>query len=397
MKRIAFATLVTLTLAAVGCSWDPSEQLCPGTAEFDIDLFVEYLEAGLGDTAGYEIAVNRNGNLYLSEGKGSSIYPGDPGGAIAMQDTTRMNVASVSKFIGTIALMQVMEKHNIGIDEPIYDYLPARWQAAMHTDHYDIGSPYMVRFENMLRMETGIAFPGTNWSPGIMPTTTEMLQGISQPAAPNRVGVYQNGNFTLIRVLIGELEYGLDDSATDYNEQTTDAYFDYIKKNIFDKLGIHPPMSADAVNDYYAGTFTRAHQWPFDDTFKDGDGNVGWGATSDPTLNGGSGGLVLSSLDLAEVAAYFKHDESGLIISAAQRDQILDNELGLIESTTGEHGRYQSKGGTRGPEAGTNRALRSRVMFFPNGVEAVVLTNSNITNLGTLLRTSFDDAWVSGC
>ena len=66
----------------------------------------------------------------------------------------------------------------------------------------------------------------------------------------------------------------------------------YIKKNIFDKLDLDPPMSVTAVNDYYANTiFTHAHQFPFDPAFRDAANNLGWAATSDPTINGGSGGL----------------------------------------------------------------------------------------------------------
>jgi hypothetical protein len=101
-------------------------------------------------------------------------------------------------------------------------------------------------------------------------------------------------------------------------------------------------------------------------------------------------------MDLAKVLSFFQHDESGLIISSTQRELILENELGLIESMTGTEGRYQSKGGTRGAD-GQARALRSRVIFYPNGVEAVLLINSNFTKMGTILQDSFDDAWVPGC
>jgi hypothetical protein len=197
--------------------------------------------------------------------------------------------------------------------------------------------------------------------------------------------------------LIGEIEYGLDANKNDYGDVCADKYFEYIKDNIFDKLNLSPPMTVDEVDTYYDGNFTRAHQWPFDDTFRDGQNELGWAATSSPVTNGGSGGLILSSMDLAKVLAFFMHDNSETIISEVQRQKILNNELGLTESTTGEHGKYQSKGGTRGPQNATSRALRSRIMIFPNGVEAVLLINSNRTSTGTLLRNSFDDAWVSDC
>ena len=398
MKKFLFlvnSLIVILFFSA--CEFDNNDQICNPLPQFDIDLFIENVRQEMTDVAGYQLIVNQNGQLYHSEAEGFSIYDGDPGGPVDMTVNTRMNVASVSKFIGAIALMQVLEKHQISINEPIHNYLPARWKAATHPDHFDAGSPSMIRFKNLLRMETGLAFSGNNWSPGIMPTNQQMLNALTQPADANRWGVYQNGNFTLIRVLIGEIEYGLNESASDYEQVCANTYFDYIRQQIFDKLNLNPPLSVIAVNNYYNGSFTRAHQWPFNKAFQDGNSNVGWGATSSPLTNGGSGGLLLSAFDLAKVMAYFKHDNSELIISQTGRKFILDNELGLTESTDGEQGNYQSKGGTRGPQNGTLRALRSRIMFFPNGVEVVILSNSNITNLGSLLRNGFDNAWVSGC
>lgn len=390
-----YSLLLIIILSTSACEKD--QNLCDPTPVFDIDLFIQNINDQLTNVSGYQLLVNQGGNLYYSDADGFSIYADDPGGPIAMTVNTRMNVASVSKFVGAVALMQVLEKYDISIESPIHTYLPDSWQPLVHADHFDGGSAYLVSFKNLLRMETAIAFSGTSWTPGIMPTTDQMFTALQQPAAPNRWGVYQNGNFTLIRVLIAEIEYNLSESSPEYNEMTTDKYFEYIKENIFDELNIFPPLSVDDINTYYLANFTRAHQWPFDETFSDGNNNVGWGATSDPLLNGGSGGLVLSSMDLANIMAIFKHDDTELIISSTQRNLILDNELGLTETTIGENGTYQSKGGTRGPETATSRALRSRIMFYPNGVEVVLLVNCNITTLGTILRTSFDDAWVSGC
>jgi len=382
---------------------DKSQTLCDPTPQFNIDLFIQNVNEAMNNpanpVAGYQFTVNQNGNLYHAEAEGNSVYASDPGGPVEMTEFIRMNVASVSKFIGTIALMQVLEKHGIQETELIRDYLPQRWKDAMHTDHYEASSVNKVTFEKMLQMKTGLRFSAdnTNWSPGIMPTTDQMYTAITLPADPARVDKYQNGNFTLIRVLITELEYGLDATDPEYNFMTAEAYFDYIKRNIFDKLGIDAPMTISAINNYYDNTaFTRAHQYPFDSTFRDGNNNVGWGASSDPELNGGSGGLVLSSMDLAKILAYFVHDNV-TIISKDQREIILDKDLGLWGTGSGDHGKYSSKGGTRGPETDFNRAIQSMVMMFPNGVEAVLLVNSNKTDNGSTLRTAFDEAWVSPC
>ena len=102
-------------------------------------------------------------------------------------------------------------------------------------------------------------------------------------------------------------------------------------------------------------------------------------------------------MDLAKVLAFFKHDQSETIISKKQRESILNSELGLTESIDGTHGNYLSKGGLRGADDCCSRALRSRIMIFPNGVEAVLLTNGNNTTLGSTLRDSYDNAWKSNC
>ncbi len=397
MRNHFFLSLL-LSLALLWTACEPDEPvLCDPTPQFDIDIFIQNIKAELDDVSAYQLVVNQNGNLYQAADSGNSIFAGDPGGEIAMTVDTRMNVASVSKFIGTIAMMQVLEKHGIGIEQPIYNYLPDSWKAAVHADHFDPGSNYWVSFRNMMRMESGIQFTANNWSPGPMPNTTQMRQAFRSPADPARWGVYQNGNFTLIRVLIGEIEFNLDENDANYDLNCANSYFNYIKANIFDPLNLSPPMSIAEVNTYYTGNFTRGHQWPFNPAFQDGNGNVGWGATSDPQTNGGSGGLVLSAMDLAKILAYFRHDDTETIISESQRISILDHELGLTESTDGVHGRYQSKGGTRGPETGTSRALRSRIMFFPGGIEAVLLSNCNITTMGSILRDAYDDAWVNPC
>lgn len=397
MKNL-FLSIVILISAALFTGCPPDEPVfCDPTPQFDIDVFIENIKAEMDDVSGYALVVNQGGNLYMAADSGNSIYAGDPGGEIDMTVDTRMNVASVSKFIGAIAMMQVLEKHNIGIEQPIYNYLPESWKPAVHGDHFDPGSNYWVSFRNLMRMESGIQFADSNWDPGPMPNTTTMRTSLRLPADPARWGEYQNGNFTLLRVLIGEIEFGLDETDANYDLNCANAYFDYIKDNIFDPLNLSPPLSITAVNNYYAGNFTRAHQWPFNPNFSDGNGNVGWGATSNPQNNGGSGGLVLSAMDLAKVLAFFRHDDAETIISITQRTSIFDHELGLTESGDGMHGRYTSKGGLRGPQTGTSRALRSRIMFFPGEVEAVLLVNCNVTTLGSILQQAYDNAWVNPC
>ncbi|MCG8697091.1 MAG: hypothetical protein MI922_03485 [Bacteroidales bacterium] len=60
----------------------------------------------------------------------------------------------------------------------------------------------------------------------------------------------------------------------------------------------------------------------------------------------------------------------------------------------GKYGTYQGKGGTRGADD-DNRAIRSRIVFYPNNVETSLIVNCDYRQLGTLLRSSYDSAWAA--
>ena len=395
-------SLLIYVLVFSACEKDDPQQFCDPAPKFDIDAFVEGLQERLNNednpNVGYQLVINKDGNLYHAEAEGFAIHENDSDGPVAMSVGTRMNVASVSKFIGTVALLKAMEEHNVSLEFNVVNYLPETWKSQVHSTHSDVDSDAYLTFRKLLQMNTAINFPGDDPFPGIMPTEAQMLAGLAATPAMNRIGEYQNGNFTLIRVLIGQIVYELDETANEYSTACTDKYFEYVNEKIFNPLNINPPSSANEVESYYDGIYPWGYQWPFNPDFQNAsDGALGWKHSSNPYRNGGSGGLLLSSMDLAKILAFFKHDQSETIISKKQRESILNSELGLTESIDGTYGKYLSKGGLRGADDCCSRALRSRIMIFPNGVEAVLLTNGNNTTLGSTLRDSYDNAWKSNC
>ncbi|SHI96324.1 serine hydrolase domain-containing protein [Aquimarina spongiae] len=395
-------SLLIYVLVFSACEKEDPQQFCDPTPKLDIDAFVEGLQERLNNednpNVGYQFVINQDGNLYHAEAEGFAIHENDSDGPVVMSVDTRMNVASVSKFIGTVALLKAMEEHNVSLGFNVVNYLPETWKSQVDSAHSDVDSDAYLTFRKLLQMNTAINFPGDNPFPGIMPTEAQMLAALSATPAMDRIGDYQNGNFTLIRVLIGQIVYELDETSDEYSTACTDKYFEYVKENIFDPLNINPPSSANEVESYYDGIYPWGYQWPFNPDFQNAsDGALGWKHSSNPYRNGGSGGLLLSSMDLAKILAFFKHDQSETIISKKQRESILNSELGLTESIDGAYGKYLSKGGLRGADDCCSRALRSRIMIFPNGVEAVLLTNGNNTTLGSTLRDSYDNAWKSNC
>ncbi len=411
-SKITFLSLLLAAGLSFSCEED-DKGFCSNTLEFDIDLFVEGVQEDLNDPenpiSGYQFVVNREGNRYHSEAEGFARYDTDDNGRIDMTENTKVNVASVSKFIGAIALMKAMEDHNISQEFNVVNYLPQPWQGLVHPDFSNVDSPAYLTFLKLMRMETAISFIG-NPPPasGDMLSEPDMLLSLAAPPDLTRIGEYQNSNFTLIRVLIGEIVYNLDVTSGDYSTKCTEKYFDYLQDNIFNPLSINTFTTPQQVEDYYdiSTTYPYAYQYPFNEDFIDptGNGNLGWAHTAGAFLNGGSSGLVLSALDLAKILAFFRFDDTETLMSAAQRDRIIDGHHGLYETrTNGTHGTYLIKGGTRGPDGRTSRgqccdrAIRSTIIMFPNGIDAVIVTNSWHTTLSSMLRSNFDDAWVNSC
>jgi CubicO group peptidase (beta-lactamase class C family) len=316
-----------------------------------------------------------------------------------MTEDQRVNVASVSKFVGAVATMLALQEAGIGVNTPIHTHLPPTWKAVMHADHFDGGSSTRVTYRNLMRMETGIQFPGTNPSPGAMTSNATMLQAIQLRADASRWGTYQNGNFCLLRVLIGEIVYDLDETAGDYAQTCADRYMEYVNTRLFTPIGVfdvsggytetYPPMS-------YEGPDLVGH------TTDACTGYFGLAATDGTINNAGSGGLRLSSREMAAFLAYFMHAPNVWGLDLSTRDLILAEYLGLTSTPAYEnpaHGTtpYYSKAGAFTAWDGTcvqaGRAHRSCVMIFAEtGVEVGIITNSPFSVCNEI-RDAYDAAW----
>ena len=394
--------------------------LPPPLPEFNMDKFIQKIGAYFRDpdnpVAGYQFVVSRNGNLYYSESDGNAVYAVDNNGVnVPMTNSTRQNVSSVSKFLCTIVLANVLEENNIDWDEPVFPYLPTPWQIAMADQHKDISSPCYITFEKLIRHQTCLDYGGgVGAGSGSYPNNANMLlhlgpDSVNMGVIPN----YKNGNFVLSRMLIA---YIIDDSPFDpFNPfgilsetESSSLYYDKLDELIFDPLGINAPVSNASLDNFYSNDQTPwAHQYPFDEDSLTCGGNLGWfaGSPSAPN-NAGSSGMALSSLELAEILAFFKHDNSGTIISPAARDMILDNFYGMSvsEENTGStsFGDFYYKPGTRGPgcpgsgPGSIRRATKSFIAIYPNGVELSMLTNCNVDFRSSMAR-EWRNCWEIEC
>ena len=408
--------LVTSISAQVQSNNDPDDIISPPTPKFSIDKFVELVRDYFNDPenefAGYQFIINKDGNLYYSEAGGNAIFAADNNGVdVPMTIYTRHHIASVSKFICTIVMANLLEDQNISWDESIEDYLPPSWVNQIAPQHLNPNSPCYITFEKLLKHQTCIDFGiGLGQSGcGGYPSTNQMLQWLSGDSLntnPSIISAYRNPNFVLARILIAEIIAGnfLDENNPFYNNQTGDIFFALADSYIFNPLDLNPPLSISQLTNFLNTNPPRGHEYPFvpNNLNCGGSNSLGWDGNTGSNNIAGSSGMVLSSFDLAKVMAFFKHDNTGTIISASARDEILDNFHGL---STGEsnflptvYGDAYSKGGSWGPGSSCpGRGFRSRIAIYPNGVELVAITNTDGSNPLSDAAREWDDAFNIDC
>ncbi|MEM7161214.1 MAG: MopE-related protein [Bacteroidota bacterium] len=427
-----------LLIGFLGCTLFLHSQLGgPGnlntspTPVFNMDKFIhkvtERFKNPNNPVAGYQLVFVKDGNLYYSESGGAAIYSEDNGtNDIPMLNTTRQNISSVSKFISTLTLANVLEEYGIDWDEPVSDYLNDSWLINMAPEHSNPLSQCYLTFEKLVRHESCLDF-GVEGNSGPNPNNIDMQAFLSSDSinmtfTEDNTGNlfdyndYRNGNFTLTRMLISNI-FAINNMGFDMSDpddvlsefDSADIYYSLINLYIYQPLGINAPISNNALQDFHNGPDApRAHQFPFNRDSLTCGGSLGWmaGNPSAPNSAGGSG-LALSTLELAEILAFFNNDNNETIISNSQRDYIMNNNLGLaaneVNNGTTPFGDFYFKNGTRGPGCpggsapnSIKRATMSFIAIYPNNVELVMLTNSRI-NFRTAAANDWADCWEMDC
>ena len=407
MKLFHFLAVSFCALFFVSCNPN-SDDLCDGAPVFDAELFATYISEAMNSnfspTVGYQFAIAQNGDVVHSEWGGYAIHPSDlngggpnglgMGGVVWTEDMP-MNIASVSKMFGAAVMLRVLNDEGIDPHDPILPYLPQTWQdTTLHPDLFTPGSPKELTFAKLMLHQTAINRYNAAGEVihGSMPSEEEMLQALMAP--PTTGNGYKNINFTLLRVLIVEMVYGLDETAPDYATLCTDLYYTFLRGYFFEPIELDCRASeAEFQAVLESNERTWAYQQPFNPGFRDGENHLGWEYGNIYAYkNAGSGGMTMTATEIVQFMSALRQTTT---ILSDQGSDMLFNEYGLDASRDGDYGRYQAKGGTKGPDnSASSRALRSMAMFFPNGVEAVLLTNSNHDNLSEILQVGYDFAWV---
>jgi CubicO group peptidase (beta-lactamase class C family) len=347
---------------------------------FDYNVFAANIEAAMnGNAVGYAYAINLLGQSAVTGAGGEAQTAVD--GDIDQAANKRMTVASISKTVTAVAVLQLLEKNGLSIDDPIAPWLPADWVLGQNIN--------ALTFQDLLTHRSGYNGWGTagGWA---------SLQNMvaSNQANPGAGFDYENNNYALFRVIIPALWIATLENGDTFGELTEALaafmYIGYVQQYVFEPIGVNQamcgPYGDDAPVLFYNVNNTSQAGWQ----------------TSDYGLSCGAYGWHLSAIDLAKFMAHVRYNNS--ILSPANREIMDDLFLGWMDpddwdsqgiDLVGDYGAYHAHGGDW--NSGDGRQFNGCVMKFPIHVEAVLLINSSDNAPGyqcETLRQAFDDAFV---
>ena len=117
----------------------------------------QVFQQNLGNVPGYAYAVAHHGRL-VAEGESGYSRTSLDSPQTPWTTTIRINLASVSKCVTTVALLKLLSHRGISIDQPFYPLVQSRCPTAG-------AGVNTVTIKNLLEMKSGMVVDGTLWTP----------------------------------------------------------------------------------------------------------------------------------------------------------------------------------------------------------------------------------------
>lgn len=350
-----FCTTILIGLLFVSsCKKEVADKKYLG-AEFSLDKFEQELKSSIGPSGaiGWTYIINQNGLFARGGGFGKSRNNAD--GNRSMTINRKIYVASCSKFLTAIAVMQLMERRSLTKDNKIAQWLPLNWNKGPGVSN--------ITFGDLLGHTSGLSSVNSSFNTTLSYTGLRLM--IDTGAIKSKNYNYLNANFALFRVMIPAMWKGLDDAPVMglMDSATTETnYIKYMQEHVFEPIGLNnincEPEDRNISTLYYTTT--------------DGENNNGIYYTSRTSIAGG-GGFFLTTFELATVLAYYKH--SNVMLSNASRTIMEENRFGLERKLDSyeQHGAYYAKNGSN---TTNGQGTYVQIAMFPNDIEVVVMFNS---------------------
>jgi CubicO group peptidase (beta-lactamase class C family) len=375
---VLFAVILTFQF---GCKESDEGDIdpCRNVRCFSIEKFAQSLDDRLTPAAlGYSYAIYDGNSLKKWGQNGQARRPQDGNEFDVNAINVDMNVASCAKSITTIALLQLLEKKNLTLDEPIKDFLPEWWPLGPNVE--------IITFMDLLTQKSG--FRPSSDAVNYVQIMSAVRIGIK--LGDNGVDNYQNMNFCILRIIIPILDGTFDKTTSisnvDAESKTTSQFMDYLRAKIFAPLTIEG--SCDNFHDvmYYNFSNPSGMGWP----------------VGNKCNNAGGGTLSLSANDLCKIIAYSKNSTS--ILSPAMSALMFNKLIPLgsynsnvnADENWGDH--FHHNGGIKD---GAGRGATACWYTFHNGISVAVSTNSSggikaqgYDDINDLIEQAFDSGWT---
>ena len=257
------------------------------------------------NVVGYSCLVGGMRPVYGGQARTSADPP-----ALPMTPDLVTDIASVSKPMTAVAVLQLLAKDGLPITTKISSYIYSDWTQGANIDQ--------LTFKELLNHSSGFGqLSGNACGAGITYSALKTLVAGGVTAANIGQPSYGNCNFALLRELMPALQgkslSGYADGAA-RAQQSSSMYIDYVNANVFQPAGIglsacKPPSGTNDILSYAnpAGT-TSGDDW------------------GDWSLQCGSGGWVLSANQIFDVVNSLA--TSNTLLTAADKKQMFGDCLG---------------------------------------------------------------------
>ena len=355
MHYRSIALLAAIVVFASGSVSRASDTVCDRHGCISKSKFAINLNNALnGKVVGYAVLV---GGWFPYYG-GLARTAADPP-KTATHSGELMNVASVSKVLTAIGVLQSLSKHGLTLDSKIWPYLYPDWRTSAGPNINTITFGELMTHRSGFRVNC-------NGSPNYALVKTQITTGVKleNKEKPS----YNNCNFAIFREMLPFMEgHPIIGSDASRAKQSADFYIDYMNSHVFEKAGLSArgckPVSFSGQPD------TRSYPNPPGSAK-----GLNWG---DWTLKCGAGGWNLSAPDLLTILNALMNGNS--LLSEHDKDLLLAPPPHCIA--------WDCAQGTKCPDpylckngflhAG-NTAIRTYIGIFKRSVPVVVLVNSGL-------------------
>ncbi len=351
-QRTLMLGLLVLLIVSVSCnpSSDP-DTTCDPYGCISLSKFAKKILNALdGKVAGYAIMVG--GTFPLTGGLARTTADAP---SYAMGISSQINIASSSKVLTTIGVLQLLAKNNLTIDDKIAPYLYPDWLKGPNVD--------TITFRELLTHRAGFRVDCNGDKTTYDVLKLQIMIGVllSDKATPQ----YNNCNFAIFRELIPVMEGGTVRDAVvampGFARGILSAgfYIDYMNKHVFNPLGLSDqkcyPDSGGALSYPFPTGATHGTDW------------------GDWTNSCGGGGWVMSASDLFAVINDLA--SGNVLLTEAQKDEMNSNCLGWDCSVRSDcpNPPYVCKNGDLGS---SGKYVWTYVGIFKCDVPVVVIVNS---------------------